>query len=424
MTGLLAAAAARSARWLALVAAVGVACACSPAPEAPRNPSASGAAGVAGAQAIGGNEAAAGAGGTGNAGGTAGAGGSAPGGRRYSLRGIGCTVKNDCAEGFSCIQGVCQPSSFGLVPSAKECVQIDCSETADCCGNLPMELPEKCRSRASSCLPLLPGCVQKACTRAGECGGGGACVGRCGVTNGECRGNQDCLANKCVEGKCSLNFTACGSDAECGANTCSGGACACANPNYSPLSPVCSDQDCEGLCLWACEGSRCTIPSSCENDAQCFGTTPLCIDKKCVECSVGTDCSFDKICVDGSCQTPCKSDAQCGLFEACQAGECTYVGCRSHRECTLVPDVRSIGLAPGVDPRQLRCHTEDGIGRCLVPCQTDSQCGPTTVCTGGLCQYIGCETSAECATILGVHEQVTTDQHPWVASVECRASAE
>jgi len=400
---------------LALMAALASACSPAPDPVPNTNAGAGGAAqGVAGAPALGGGGAQA----TGGAAGTSGS--VAVGGRRYGLRGIGCTVKNDCAEGSSCIQGVCQPSSFGLTPSAKECVQIDCTDTADCCGNLPTEMPEKCRSRASACLQQLPGCEQKACTRAGECGGGGACVGRCGVTKGECRGNVDCLANKCVEGTCSLNFTLCASDAECAANTCSGGACACENPNYSPLNPVCSDPDCDGLCLWACEASRCAIPTNCETDAQCFGSKPLCVAGNCVECTVGTDCSFDKICVEGSCQTPCESDAQCGLFEACQAGECVYVGCRTQRECTLVPDLRSIGLAAGIDPRQLRCHTENGIGSCLVPCQTDSQCAPTTVCSGGLCQYIGCESSAECATILGVHEQVTSDEHPWVAALECR----
>jgi hypothetical protein len=271
-------------------------------------------------------------------------------------------------------------------------------------------------------MPQLPGCVAKACSRAGDCANGGACVGRCGVTQGECRGNVDCLANKCVDGTCTLNFTACGSDAECAANTCAARACACENPNYSPMSPICSDHDCDGLCLWACEDSRCVIPSSCSQDDECVGATPSCVDGKCVECRASADCSFDKICVDGSCQTPCQGDAQCGLFEACQAGECVYVGCRSQRECTLVPDVRSLGLTPGLDPRLLRCHTEDGVGRCLIPCQTDSQCSTTEVCSGGLCQYIGCDDSAECASILGVHQQTGTDAQPWIPSVECRAA--
>jgi hypothetical protein len=343
---------------------------------------------------------------------------------RRSRRGIGCSVKNDCDRGLSCIRGVCQPSSFGLSPTAKECIQIDCAGSEDCCGGVPTEIPDKCRSRASTCLAQLPGCLQKACTRSSDCAGGGACVGNCAVSSGECRGNVDCLANKCVEGKCSLDFTACQSDAECTANVCAGGSCACENPNYLPTHPVCQDPDCAGLCIWSCEESRCVIPTSCGTNDDCFGAKPLCVEGTCVECSRSTDCSFGKICLAGNCETPCQNDAQCALFEACQAGECIYAGCRSDRECTLSPDVRALGLAPGVDPRLLRCHTENGVGRCVIPCQTDSQCTATEVCSGGLCKYIGCETTQECATILGVHEQVTSDEHPWIASVECRAEAE
>jgi hypothetical protein len=335
--------------------------------------------------------------------------------------GIGCSVKNDCEAGLSCIQGVCQPSSFELSPTGKECVQIDCTEPADCCGNLPMEVPEKCRARPSTCLQKLPGCVEKACTRSADCAGGGVCAGQCAVSAGECRGNVDCLANKCVEGTCSLNFTVCQSDADCAANTCAGGTCTCDNPNYSPLSPVCQDPDCADKCFWSCEDSRCVIPTSCGTSDDCFGSKPQCVDGTCVECSISTDCSFDKICVAGSCETSCQDDTQCGLFEACQVGECTYVGCRSNRECTLIPDVRSLALAPGVDPRLLRCHTADGVGRCIIPCQTDAQCGRTEVCSGGLCQYIGCDSSDQCATILGVHEQGSSSEQPWIGSVECRA---
>jgi hypothetical protein len=336
-------------------------------------------------------------------------------------RGIGCSVKNDCAAGLSCIQGVCQPSSFELTPTGKECLQIDCTEAADCCGNLPMEVPEKCRARPSTCLQKLPGCVDKACSRSAECAGGGVCVGHCAVSAGECRGNVDCLANKCIDGKCSLDFTMCQSDADCAANTCAGGNCTCDNPNYSPLSPVCQDPDCAQTCFWACEDSRCVIPTTCSSSDDCFGSKPQCVEGTCVECSISSDCSFDKICVSGSCETSCQNDTQCGLFEACQVGECTYVGCRSDRECTLIPDVRSLALAPGVDPRLLRCHTADGVGRCIIPCQTDSQCGPTEVCSGGLCHYIGCDNNDECATILGVHEQGSTGERPWIGSVECRA---
>ena len=340
---------------------------------------------------------------------------------RRSPRGLGCAVKNDCLPGFSCIRGVCQPASFGFSPTGKECVQIDCAASTDCCKGLPTTLPEKCRARAVSCLKDLPGCQPKACTRSRDCAGGGVCRGSCSVTSGECNGNVDCLANKCVGGKCTLDFTTCESDAACAGNSCVGGSCACENPSYTPTLPLCSDPDCDGLCLWTCEDSRCVLPSDCRSNDDCYGSKPMCADGTCVECAESLDCSFDKICLAGNCETPCSDDSNCGLFEACNRAECIYVGCRSDRECALLPDPAAVGLASGLDPRLLRCHTEAGVGRCLIPCQTDSQCATSEVCAGGLCQYIGCEDSSECKAIVGLHAQVTSDEHPWLASVECRA---
>jgi hypothetical protein len=340
---------------------------------------------------------------------------------RRSPGGLGCAVKNDCAPSFSCIRGVCQPASFGLSPTGKECVQIDCTASGDCCKGLATEVPEKCRPRAALCLAELPGCEQKPCTRSRDCAGGGVCRGRCSVTSGECSGNVDCLANKCVGGQCTLDFTNCTADAECAANNCAGGSCGCENPSYTPSHPLCSDAECDSLCLWTCEGSRCVLPSDCRTSDDCYGSKPVCVDGTCTECAQSVDCSFDKICLAGSCETPCRQDSQCGLFEACQAGECIYVGCRSDRECALLPELSAVGLPSSLDARLLRCHTERGVGRCLIPCQTDSQCATTEVCSGGLCQYIGCTDSAECKTIVALHGQLASDAHPWLASVECRS---
>lgn len=394
-------------RWWATLAALHALHACSPAPDAepPATPEPMAAAGATG--------------------GSAGAGPAPPSVRAEprSRRGLGCAVKNDCAAGLSCIRGVCEPVQFGLAATGKECVQVDCEATDDCCAGPTRAVPEKCRSRAALCLEQLPGCVAKSCSRSRDCAGGGVCAGQCAVSSGECSGNVDCLANKCVGGTCTLNFTACDSDAECTANSCVGGTCACDNPTYAPAHPICADPECDGACLWSCEDSRCVIPTSCRVDDDCFGGQPVCVGGTCAECAASADCSFDKVCVKGSCETPCRADSHCGPFEACQAGECLYVGCRSDRECTLVPDVRALGLSPGLDSRLLRCHTEGGVGRCLIPCQTDSQCAPTEVCSGGLCEYIGCESTEECKTIVGLHQQVSSSDQPWIPTVECRQAA-
>lgn len=250
------------------------------------------------------------------------------------------------------------------------------------------------------------------------------CVGHCSVSSGECSGSADCLENKCINARCSLDFTDCDSDAACAPNSCVGGSCDCTNPSYDPSAPVCEDEDCEGLCSHTCENSRCVIPSDCESREDCFGSTSLCDEGKCVQCASSNDCSFGKICLQGRCETACQDDNHCPLFEACQAGQCIYVGCRSHRECSLIPNVEAIGLPSGVDPRLLRCNTEQGIGKCIIPCQTDAQCPSSEVCEGGVCEYIGCETSAECKTIVGLHNQESSGDMPWVTVLECRAPEE
>jgi len=336
--------------------------------------------------------------------------------------GAGCSTKNDCRRDLSCIRGVCQPTSFALEPTGKECFVTDCAEDEDCCAGAPTEAPEKCRARAAKCLEELPGCTEVSCSRSSDCVGGGSCRGSCSVTAGQCAGNADCLDNLCVDGRCVLDFAACDSDAECDANVCVGGTCDCFNPSYEPADPVCTDPDCEDACQYACEQSRCVLPTDCESSEECFGATPLCDDGTCVECTGSADCSFDRSCISGRCENPCESDGNCAVFEACQAGECLYVGCRSDRECRLLPSVELADLPSGTDPRLLRCHTEDGIGRCIVPCQTDAQCPPTEVCSGGVCEYIGCELDSECKTIVGLHDQESSSDTPWVSTIECRAA--
>jgi hypothetical protein len=130
-------------------------------------------------------------------------------GPRKSELGSGCVAKNDCAAGDSCVRGRCQPASFALMATGKECFVVDCATTEDCCGALSSDIPDKCRARAATCSAELPGCTPHSCNRALDCGGGGTCLGRCSVTDGACAGGEDCLENICTQGACSLDFKAC-----------------------------------------------------------------------------------------------------------------------------------------------------------------------------------------------------------------------
>jgi hypothetical protein len=183
-----------------------------------------------------------------------------------------------------------------------------------------------------------------------------------------------------------------------------------------PTAAICSDPQCEGICGYTCLEERCVVDARCASDVQCGATTPYCSEGACVECLSSDDCEMEE-CVDGHCGPQCETDTQCKLFEACQAGECVYVGCRTDRECVL----KAGAAPPGQDPRLARCQIEEGHGTCVFPCEIDAQCAPSEVCLEGMCEYIGCETDTECKTIAGLHDQPQpTPERPWVTNVQCR----
>jgi len=335
--------------------------------------------------------------------------------------GLSCIVTNDCPYGVACANKSCQPSNFEIMGTGKQCHVTECTGTADCCGDMPLEAPAKCEKRESICnTPTLPGCVFAYCTEDAECGTG-TCEGSCYWDDEKCLTTTDCALNECVPGAepdtdtCSLSLTDCAVSGVCSTNTCSTPICNCENPEYDPLDPICSDEDCEGICPYVCDQELCTVDLGCDLDADCALTTPFCDAGKCVECLTSDDCE-DEECVNGRCGPECEQDTQCSLFETCQSNACVYVGCQSDRECVL-----SAGGDAAKDPRLATCNIEDGIGTCVFPCEIDAQCAPTEVCLDGVCEYIGCETDGECKTILGLHNQPTSsDDRPWTTTAVCR----
>jgi hypothetical protein len=383
-----------------------------------------------------GGTAGAGSGGTGGTvdGGLLGEGGEATNQVRKGERGSSCDSSNDCEEGLSCIvsdacpPGVacanksCQPSNFDIVGTGKQCHIVDCATTPDCCGDKPLEAPEKCVDRERICnQPTLPDCVAVTCTEDTECGSG-KCQGNCSLDAELCLLTADCEANTCDTSldpdTCSVSAADC-SSVTCSTNLCNTPYCRCENPDYDPTDPICSDPDCDGICGFVCEEERCVADTSCDSDLDCAVTTPFCDDGACVECLTSDDCEDEDVeCVDGHCGPECEVDTQCSLFETCQGNECVFVGCQSDRECVL----SATDADPTHDPRLAKCHIEAGIGTCIFPCDIDAQCAPTEVCLNGVCEYIGCETDGECKTIAGLHnEPVPTEERPWITKAECRA---
>jgi hypothetical protein len=385
-------------------------------------------------------------------------------------RGSSCDSSRDCADDLSCISGgncpvglscadkSCQPSNFDIMGTGKQCVRVECETRADCCGDMPLEAPEKCQGRDAKCSwSVLPGCVTTSCEESSECGAG-ACEGRCIYDSETCLTTNDCVQDVCdfggtggapgtggastggasggsggtstgggsttggsgtgggtTFGRCTLSGLSCTSDTNCYKNTCSTPVCNCVNEDYDPTDPICTDEDCEGICGFTCGDERCVVDTSCKVDLDCLSPTPLCDAGTCVECVADEDCEDEK-CVSGHCGPECEDDTQCALFEVCKANECAYVGCQTDRECVLA------AAEVAEEPRLLVCEVDAGVGTCVYPCEVDAQCAATEVCLSGRCEYIGCETDAECKTISGLHNlPVPTEERPWTTRAECRA---
>jgi hypothetical protein len=363
-------------------------------------------------------------------------------------RGERCQARNDCATGLACLNNICAKNEFAIDVAAKHCDRIECEETADCCGDRRTEAPEACKGRDTICSqPNLPGCVTTSCVSEDTCGGApcmGTCVGS-GQAGTLCETAADCpvVANTCVgatpelAGSCSYTGLSCTTEVPCAplTATCSAKSCRCQNPAYNPTAPICTDPDCEDICLLRCdeESQLCLEDTSCKTDTECLNIgLKICEDGRCVECVDNEECDEDngETCKNGACEKPCEVNEECPLFNECDAGECKYVGCHSDRECILAASRGTAeGETPqpttsnGDDPRMFQClpsDTEEGVRVCKIPCENDGSCGQFQVCDDGFCKFVGCENDEECRGYLGLTNQMTSETKPYVARAICR----
>lgn len=353
-------------------------------------------------------------------------------------RGERCMARNDCDSGLACLNNICAKNEFDIDVSAKHCDRVECSEDVDCCGDRPLKAPSKCKNREEICTPTLPGCTATNCTATGVCAGGGTCSpGICSSPgSGSCIDAEECHDVCDLDtGLCTRSSSACDEDTDClhysynATATCSNRICNCANPDYVAGAEICTDPDCEDLCLLRCENEVCVQNASCETPADCSAAAPLCDGGRCVQCLGDEDCDEeeDETCEKGFCHKPCKVDEECGLFEKCDDGDCVYVGCQDDKECILAAarGQEGVGETPssGDDPRLFKClpsEVEAGVNTCKIPCENDGSCGKFQVCDKGYCKFIGCETDEQCRAYLGIANQSTSEQKPYLTKAVCR----
>ncbi|MEO0325906.1 MAG: hypothetical protein AAF447_23350 [Myxococcota bacterium] len=223
-----------------------------------------------------------------------------------SREGESCDSRGDCASGLLCVMGVCNRGDFPVTVAGGVCESVDCLEQNDCCvfvGSCQSDFEAcemgdmfACDQFQTNCCEGI--CVENICQP--FCVGGTCAFGVC---------NRD--TNLCVE--CNLDED-CPFGGTCTGNTCVGGG----------GGGVCSnDGDC-GL-FERCDGGTC-VQFPCATDRECQAATG----------------DFQSQCIEGECFVPCSNDADCAdtvtgdfVFEVCQSGRCTPVGCETDVECRI-----------------------------------------------------------------------------------------
>ena len=367
-------------------------------------------------------------------------------------RGETCLARNDCETGLACISGICAKNEFNIDVTAKQCTRIECEVTEDCCGNKATEAPAKCNDRNEICDPsnrLIPGCVTTSCTSDATCNGGTCPMGICqgGLSSGPCAVAGDCPRDTCnlTTSTCTLSGSVCTSDLSCpyysSTVSCSSRACNCQNPVWNQNDPICTDEDCQDICLLRCQDSLCLQDKSCKNDTECVALgLQVCDGGRCVECTKDSQCDEDndETCESGVCHKPCKQNEECPLFYECNTGtgDCEYHGCNDDRECILAAARNVQGNMPGEgqvssngadDPRLYKCLANDADPdhkTCKIPCENDGSCGDFQVCDKGYCKFVGCDSDEQCRNYLGISNQMTTESKPYISTAKCESPAD
>lgn len=368
-------------------------------------------------------------------------------------RGETCLARNDCDTGLACLNNICAKNEFNIDVTAKQCTRVECKETEDCCGDKATEAPAKCDGRNEICDPanqFIEGCpASTTCTSDATCNGGTCTPGFCSgsfQTSDACETASDCPKNICVipagstSGSCALSLAFCDATTTCVnyVATCSSRVCNCQNPVWNRNDPICTDPDCEDVCLLRCQDSLCLEDKSCKTDAQCVALgLQICDGGRCVECTTKTDCDVDndETCEDGMCHKPCTQNEECPLFNDCVSGDCVYRGCTDDRECILAvargiqgePGEGEIAAAGADDPRLYKCLPNDADPdhkTCKIPCENDGSCGQFQVCDQGYCKFVGCDSDEQCRNYLGIANQMTSESKPYVATAKCEDPAD
>ncbi|MBL8915371.1 MAG: carboxypeptidase regulatory-like domain-containing protein [Archangium sp.] len=136
-------------------------------------------------------------------------------------------------------------------------------------------------------------------------------------------------------------------------------------------------------------GAECTIDNECASGR-------LCINNRCIGCSVNVQCRPGYSCQAGDCVRDCMNNDECPSGLACIAGAC--VGCITSSDC------RDSALICNSQQRCAQCtsRTECPVGKACLPtgcgdCMNDLDCGAGAICEQGVCTAGNCHGNTDCA---------------------------
>jgi hypothetical protein len=238
-------------------------------------------------------------------------------GSRQGGRGESCTAANDCKADLSCLTGMCRESGISLEHLPKACYRVECETKDDCCATFTPN--PNCDMYKKNCEtdPIFCNTYRSLCECSKSCQ-----MELCVAAQPGCKSDQECTSAQtpfCVDGTCHQ----CNQDSACPGemSKCASGVC---------MSPCSDDSNCP--LLYACQDNAC-VQTGCMGDRECAFVTK----------------NPRAVCKDKKCQSPCASDGDCSTmdptnasFQACEAGQCKFVGCASDTECRAALNIASV----------------------------------------------------------------------------------